>query len=160
MDQYQIQQFKRTVFVIKGITLIIAIMVFIVSRYAFLFFLASMLPTMVTIALDKKDNRSLSAVICTFNLMGVMPYLSEMWHSANVNVVAKWMIGDFSTWLTVYFIAFIGQLLVWFLPGLVSILYKAKSKLQVESLEQQRKVIQDEWDIRIFDNDSKQKPII
>jgi hypothetical protein len=155
MDQHQIIQFQRTVFVIKGITLIIAILVFVVSRYAFLFFLAAMLPTIIAMAVDKKDNRSLFAVICTFNLIGVIPYLSEMWHSANINVVAKWMIGDISTWLTVYFIAFIGQLLIWFLPGLVSILYKAKSKLQVDHLESQRKIVYDEWDIRIFDNDHK-----
>ena len=156
MDQQQLQQFRQTVFIIKGITLIIAVLVFVISRYAFLFFLAGMLPTMIAVAVDKKDNKSLSAVICTFNLIGVIPYLSEMWHSANVNVVAKWIIADISTWFLIYFIALIGQLLIWFLPDLIVLLYKAKSKLQVEALEKQRAAIQEEWDIRIFDNNKKE----
>ena len=158
MDQYQLQQFKRTVFIIKGITIIIAVLVFLVSRYAFLFFVAAMLPTLVAVAVDKKGNKSLSAVICTFNLIAVMPYLSEMWHSANVNAVAKWIIGDIGTWMTICFIALIGQLLILFLPGLVSILYKARSKLQVEALEKQRDGILNEWDIKIFDNEKKESP--
>ena len=147
MDQQQLQEFQRTVYFIKILSAIIGVVIFIKSRYAFIFFIAAMIPTIVSMTSDKKTNRSGSATICTFNLIGVIPYLHQLWHSGNIDVTAKLILGNIETWFVIYFMAFIGQILIWFLPDVITTLYLAKSNIQVNHLQQQYDKLCEEWGI-------------
>lgn len=139
--------FKYTSLVIKIIALVIAIGVIFISKYIFIFFIASMLPSIVGVMFDRNDNRCASATICTFNLLGVLPFLFQMFKSPSISNAAKIIISDIFTWGIIYTAAFMGQLIFWIFPSLVVKFYLAKSSLKAYQLEQERDKICAEWGI-------------
>ncbi|CAN0595958.1 unnamed protein product [Ectocarpus sp. 12 AP-2014] len=141
------KSFKFASSLIKVIAIVIALMVLVISRYAFIFFTAAMLPTVFAIFFDKNSHRCLSATICSFNLIGVMPYLIRMWESSSVDYVAKQILADVGTWMIIYGAAFIGQLLYASMPLLVVKLYSAKINIKIAKYEKKHKALYDQWRI-------------
>lgn len=141
------KSFKFASSLIKVIAIVIALMVLVISRYAFIFFTAAMLPTVFAIFFDKNSHRCLSATICSFNLIGVMPYLIRMWESSSVDYVAKQILADVGTWMIIYGAAFIGQLLYASMPLLVVKLYSAKINIKIANYEKKHKALYDQWGI-------------
>lgn len=105
------KNFKFASSLIKVIAVVIALMVIVISRYAFIFFATAMLPTIFAIFFDKNEYRCLSATICSFNLIGVMPYLIRVWEANSVDYLAQQLLADVGTWMIIYGAALIGQLL-------------------------------------------------
>ena len=149
MNKLQLRKFQRILRVTKLIAFILGSIIFIISRYAFVFFIIAMIPAVLAAFFDNHENKSMSATICTFNLIGVLPYLFQLWGSANINVASKWILSDLETWITVYFLSFIGLLFIWLLPSLVAKLYTAKSKLEIENLEKELVSLNEEWDLQL-----------
>lgn len=141
------KSFKFASSLIKVIAIVIALMVLIISRYAFIFFAAAMLPTVFAIFFDKNSHRCLSATICSFNLIGVMPYLIRIWESSSVDYVAKQILADVGTWMIIYGAAFIGQLLYASMPLLVVKLYSEKINMKIAKYEKKHKALHDQWGI-------------
>jgi hypothetical protein len=141
------KSFKFATSLIKVIAFVISLMVLVISQYAFIFFTAAMLPTIFAIFFDRNSHRCLSATICSFNLIGVMPYLIRIWESASVDYVAKQILADVGTWMIIYGAAFIGQLLYASMPLLVVKMYSAKNKVKVTQYEKQHKTLCDQWGI-------------
>ncbi len=143
------KNFKFASSLIKVIAVVIALMVMVISRYAFIFFAAAMLPTVFAIFFDRNVHRCLSATICSFNLIGVMPYLIRMWGSNSVDYLAKQFLADVQTWMTIYGSAFIGQLLYATMPLLIVKIYSAKIQVKVSKHEKKHKNLCDQWGIDI-----------
>lgn len=141
------RNFKFASALIKIIAVVIALMVIVISKFAFIFFAAAMMPTLFAIFFDKNSHKCLSATICSFNLIGVMPYLIRMWESRSVDYVAKQILADISTWFIVYGAAFIGQLLYISIPLLFVKIYSAKNQIRIKKLEAQHEDICHEWGI-------------
>lgn len=141
------KSFKFASSLIKVIAFVIALMVLVISRYAFIFFTAAMLPTIFAIFFDKNSHRCLSATICSFNLIGVMPYLIRMWESSSVDYVAKQILADVGTWMIIYGAAFIGQLLYASMPLLIVKLYSTKINVKISKYEKKHKALCDQWGI-------------
>ncbi|MDF2964859.1 MAG: hypothetical protein K0Q51_247 [Rickettsiaceae bacterium] len=147
MQQDTADNFKYTSSVIKIIAAIIALGVLFISKYVFVFFIAAMLPTVGAMIIDKRETKCVSATICTFNLIGVLPFLFEILRSSNMNSSAKFIISDILTWLTVYIAAFVGQLVIWILPEIIAKIYLAKSTIMISILEGKRDKLCEEWGI-------------
>lgn len=143
------KNFKFASSFIKVIAVVIAIMVLVISRFAFIFFSSAMLPTIFAVFLDRNDHKCLSATICSFNLIGVMPFLIKIWESNAIDYASKQILADITTWMTIYGAAFIGQLIYISLPLLIVRIYATKVRMNVEKLEKQHKKICDEWEIEI-----------
>lgn len=141
------KSFKFASSLIKVIAFVISLMVLVISRYAFIFFAAAMLPTIFAIFFDKNSHRCLSATICSFNLIGVMPYLIRMWESSSVDYVAKQILADVGTWMIIYGAAFIGQLLYASMPLLIVKLYSTKINVKISKYEKKHKTLCDQWGI-------------
>jgi hypothetical protein len=133
---------------IQLVSFAIALLSVAVSRYAFIFFSAAMLPTIIAIFFDRKSHKCASATVCTFNLIGVMPYLIQIWEAQSINSMAKLIIADTDTWVTIYVTALLGQLLYVLLPLLVVKIYSARSVLRAGILEQKKLKIMEEWGIQ------------
>lgn len=145
--------FKFATAAIKVIAVIIAMMVFAISQYAFIFFSAAMLPTLFAVFFfDITNQNCASATICTFNLMGILPYLIKIGGSSSIDYTAKMVIIDFSSWLVVYGAAFLGQLLYIVIPFLIAKLYLFKSKAQHNILQQKYVELSSEWGIKTENN--------
>lgn len=141
------KNFKFASSLIKIIAMLIAAMVAMISRYAFIFFAVSMLPTIFAIFLDKNEHRCLSATICSFNLIGVMPYLIRIWEANSIDYVAKLLLADIRTWMIVYGAVFIGQLLYISMPLLIVKFYSARMKVRVAKFQKQHKILCEQWGI-------------
>jgi hypothetical protein len=146
----QLENDKNFIFassLIKLIAIVIALMVALISRYAFIFFIASMLPTIFAIFFDRNEHRCLSATICSFNLIGVMPYLIRMWVSPSMDYIAKQFLSEIGTWMIIYGATFIGQLLYLSMPLLVVKLYSARMKIRANRYRERHKQICEQWGI-------------
>jgi len=139
--------FKLTTALIQIIAILIGLFVFIASRYAFIFFAAAMLPTIFIIFFDRNKHKCLSATICTFNLIGVMPFLIRIWQSNSIDYVSKQILADIATWAIVYGVAFIGQLLYVSMPLLFVKMYSSKIESEIKKLQKQYDDLCIEWGI-------------
>ncbi len=147
MRQDQGDNFKYTSLVIKLITIVIALSILFVSKYVFIFFMAAMLPTVGAMMIDKRETKCVSATVCTFNLIGVLPFLFDILRSSSMNVAAKTIISDIFTWFVIYIAAFVGQLVIWVFPEIVAKVYLAKATIMATLLETKRDKICEEWGI-------------
>jgi hypothetical protein len=77
-----------------------------------------------------------------------MPYLIQIWEAQSINSMAKLIIADTDTWVTIYVTALLGQLLYVLLPLLVVKIYSARSVLRAGILEQKKLKIMEEWGIQ------------
>ncbi|MFK7973863.1 MAG: hypothetical protein AB8B66_03250 [Rickettsiaceae bacterium] len=132
---------------IKVIALIIALMVMTISWHAFIFFSAAMLPAIFAFFFDRNEHRCLSATICSFNLIGVMPYLMSLWQTNAIDYLAKQLLATPSTWMVIYGAAFIGQMLYVSVPLLIVKFYLAKAKIKIGKYKTQRQALCDQWNI-------------
>ena len=124
------KNFKFASSLIKVIAVVIALMVIVISRYAFIFFATAMLPT-----------------IFSFNLIGVMPYLIRVWEANSVDYLAQQLLADVGTWMIIYGAALIGQLLYASMPLLVVRIYSARMRVRTEKYEKQHKELCEQWGI-------------
>lgn len=138
-------KFRFATGMIKIILIVIALMVLVISRYAFILFSAAMLPSIVSIFLDRHIHKCSSATVCTFNLIGFLPYLMQLWSSASVDALAKFLLIDFNTWLVIYGAAIIGQLLYFAFPVLIIRIFSVKNNIAINALEKRRDELSDEW---------------
>ena len=143
------KSFKFATSLIKVIAIVIALMVMVISKYALIFFAAAMLPTIFAIFFDKNEHRCLSATICSFNLIGVMPYLTRLWESTSVEYASKQILSNVETWMIIYGAAFIGQLLYASMPLLVVKIYSAKTYAKIAKHEKNHKTLCDQWGIDV-----------
>lgn len=139
--------FHSAAALIKWLAFAVALMAVVISKYAFIFFAAGMLPTLIAIFLDRGTHKCASATICTFNLIGILPYLIRLWSSRSVHLVAKLIIADINTWMIIYGSAFIGQILYILLPLLIVKLYEAQGQIKVATSVKQAKLLSEEWGI-------------
>ncbi len=146
--------FKFAASFIKVITFAIALFLIVISRYAFIFFSAAMLPTIIALFFDRHTHKCASATICTFNLIGAMPYLIRLWESPSINAMAKLVIADVDTWMIIYGAAFVGQLLYMSMPLLIVRVYSAKARVQAGILEKKQKQLCEEWGIVVDEQTS------
>ena len=141
--------FKATTILIKIFALLLGCIILFFSQYGFIFFSAAMLPTVIVIFVDRKNVKCASATICTFNLIGVLPYLVQIWNSVSMDETSKILITDIKTWGVIYGSAVMGQFVYWILPLVFSKLYSIKTKVEVAILHSHRDKLCTDWSIRL-----------
>jgi len=141
------KNFNYVSYIAKAVALVIALILIAFSRYTLVFFLIAMLPTIFAILLDKNDHKCFSASICSFNLIGIMPYLEKIWHSHSVSYTSKVIIAEFETWVVIYGAAFIGQLLYISMPLIIVKIYSLKIKTESTQYEKQYEELRKKWNI-------------
>lgn len=140
---------KYATLAIKIFSILMGCLIFLVSKYAFILFTASMLPTLISLCFDRAEHKCASATVCTFNIMGMMPHLLQLWRAPNVNAAAQHLILDSMTWLVTYSAVLLGVVLYIAIPALVSRVYLVRANIQIRDLVSQRDRIAKEWEINV-----------
>ena len=148
----QVENFKYATSLIKILVGFIGLIVFMYSKNAFIFFSAAILPSIVIIFTDRGSHKCLSATVSTFNLIGIMPYLKQLWNSHSIHDTASRVISDPMAWLLVYFTTFMGFLIYLSFPSIIAQIYVAKANMRITKLIEHRKKICTEWGINLEDN--------
>jgi len=152
---YEIRYFRATTVMIKLVVIMLGITMIFFSQFGFIFYSIAMIPAVIVSFIDKQYQSSASATVCTFNLIGIMPFLARLWDSNSIDASAKIMSTDISTWVVIYGCALLGQTLYWLIPPVIAKLYMLKSKVEVSILTTSREKLVAEWSIKkLTSNDS------
>ena len=141
--------FSQVTIIVKVLSLLIGCLVLFFSSYTFIFFCAAMVPTMVMIVVDRRIFRCGSATVCAFNLVGVLPYLTMILHSASMDDAAKSFILDTKVWALIYGFAIFGQMVYWIVPIIFARLYFIKTKVEVSILQANSDKVCSDWGIKL-----------
>jgi hypothetical protein len=144
----EIKYFRVTTILIKIAIVMIGVTILIFSHFGFIFYSIAMLPSMIAIVIDKQYQASASSTVSTFNLIGILPYLTKLWSSPSIDLGAKMMSSDISTWVVIYGCALVGQTLYWIIPPVVAKLYVLKSRVEVSILTTAKEKLCAEWNIK------------
>ena len=150
-NEQLLRSFRLTTLSIKIICVILAGGVLSISSYGFVFYSAAMLPGVVAHFGDKSTERYSSATVCAFNLLGLLPYLTDIWSNTTTNDTIRDTIGDVRTWITIYGAAMMGQLAYWLIQYLTVKLYIAKSELHATFVSAERDRLCTDWGIKADD---------
>jgi uncharacterized membrane protein len=134
---------------IKVIMLLIAVASISVSSYSLLFFLFGMLPGIVSATIDKRSSKAASNTIGAFNLVGIIPYMSDMWHSGAGEEVVKQLLFDPMVWFNIYGMAGIGWLMIVTLPTIIGHIFVARAEFKGKKYKVTQQELIDEWGIAI-----------
>jgi hypothetical protein len=107
-----------------------------------------MAPSVIAAFIDRQYQSHLSSTICTFNLIGVLPYLSKFWNSPQIDVAARNISTDISSWVVIFGSALLGQILFWFLPPIIAKLYILKCRVEASLLKSTKDKLCSEWNIK------------
>lgn len=147
-----VENFNYATALIKVIILLLGFGLFMFSRSAFIFFAAAIIPSILVICSDKVNHKCASATICTFNLIGVLPYLRELWTMSSLNEGARELMSNPLAWLVIYSTSFLGFMVYIMLPGIISQFYVAKANVRILNLIEHRNRICSDWDIKLEEN--------
>lgn len=136
---------KGLLIISKITTAILAITVFIISRYAFTFFVLAILPSITAHMIDKNNPKYASSTIAAFNMSGVLPYLMDLWRAQDPTSMARSFIGNINVWFAVYGITSLGWLVIWGLPQICAKFFQTKSAIRMEMLRNEQAKILEEW---------------
>lgn len=152
---YEDRYFRATTILIKMAAVFIGVTLLFFSQYGFIFYSIAMLPAVIVTFIDKQYQACASATVCTFNLIGIMPFLAKLWDSPSIDLAVKVMSTDISTWVVIYGCAILGQTLYWIVPPIIARLYMLKSKVEVSILNTSKEKLCAEWNIKYLSSEVK-----
>lgn len=132
----------------KGIAALLIAWLANSSPYALIFFIVSMLPSIVAILLDKGEGKFASKTITVCNFIGVLPYLFNIAYPiepAVMGAIAKQLIYNIKTWILIYGFALTGWAIVWLLPNITQVIFVIRTELKHNRLEDKQQELIDEW---------------
>lgn len=116
-----------------------------VSYYAFAFFVLGMLPSILSIMIDRGSGRFASKTVSACNFIAVIPYLFDIGLTYERDIHSKQLMSQPETWLIIYSFASIGWMLIWLVPRLSLIVITARADMKTKKLVTEQKNLLDEW---------------
>lgn len=130
------------------ICLILGVTAIVISGYAFIFFSIAILPTLVATFIDKRISKAASNTIGAFNIIGLFPYLYDLWNSGiNVSAKAQSMIVEPRVWLVIYSSAALGWIMIWGLPNLMGNFLTYRAIKKIDFYREEQMMLYEEWNI-------------
>lgn len=149
MDEQEVQKQEKE---LQGMSIagkIIGLMVVLwlvsISYYAFAFFALGMLPSVVSIIVDRGSGRFASQTISACNFVGILPFLFDIALNYEKSIAAKEIMMDPFTWVVIYGFAIIGLLLIFVLPNITAIIFSLKAEYKLNKLLNEQEKLVEEW---------------
>lgn len=132
-------------FIGKAVAVIVSIWLVSVSYYAFAFFLLGMIPSVISIIVDRGAGRFASKTIMAFNFTGLVPYLFDIGLNYEKSLAAQQLMEQVATWAVIYGFAFIGCIMIWIMPQLTILFFLIRAEIRSSRIEKEQKELVDEW---------------
>lgn len=129
----------------KVIGLMVCIWLVSESYYAFAFFVLGMLPSILSILIDKGSGRFASKTIFACNFAGILPFLFDIAITPEKSFTAQQLMNSVFTWSFVYGFAAIGGMMIWVVPEVTSILFSLRADIKTTSLLSEQEGLLTEW---------------
>ena len=129
----------------KVIGLMVMVWLISISYYAFAFFALGMLPSIVSIIMDRGAGRFASQTISACNFIGILPFLFDIALNYEKSLAAKEAMLEPFTWIIIYGFAIIGLMLIYVLPNITAIIFTLKAEMKLRKLIKEQEEITEEW---------------
>lgn len=127
----------------KFMLMLFSLLLIVVIRQGFVFFVIGMLPTIVAYYMDVSKQRYTFRSVMAANLSGMLPYLALIIRDGHAMSLV--IMGQSGTWFTVYGAALIGWLLVLVCPMLAQSMVLKVHQAQLARYSQLQKKLEGEW---------------
>ena len=140
----------------KLMLIIFSILMMGLLRTGFVFLVIGMLPCIVAYYMDVSKHRYSFQSIFATNLSGIMPYITKIIHTGPSSTLLQEIMGNSTTWITIYGAAFIGWLLVLVCPSIAQIMVAGIHQTQHMRYEWLQKKLENEWgdEVKQFSTDN------
>lgn len=116
-----------------------------VSYFAFVFFAIGMLPTIMTMLIDRGAGRFASKTVSACNFIGIVPYIFNIAIAYDKDIAARHLISDMSAWVYIYSSAIIGLLMIWIIPQITLIIFSFRADYKIANLRAEQEELLEEW---------------
>ena len=127
------------------ILVLVSLVMIMVFKLGFLFFVIGILPSIVSFYIDATRSNLSFQTIFTCNLAGVLPFMAEMLKDGGGSGAIQAVIADTTNWLIVYSAAALGWLLVFVAPIISRAIITTLHDRQIARLERQQELLIGEW---------------
>lgn len=118
------------------------------SPTALTLFSLAMLPSIITSMIDKGEGKFASKTISACNFVGIAPYIFnilQISEPAAISAIAKELIYDVQTWVTVYGFALVGWIIIWLLPQITQIIFTIRTEIKYNRIKEEQAKLIHEW---------------
>jgi hypothetical protein len=113
------------------------------------------MPTVVALLVDRRNTRAASSTIGAFNLIGMAPYMQDLFQSEEISATAQSFLSNLSVWSYIYGMAALGWLLVWIIPQIWAIIFVSHTENKVQLLYEMQEKLRDEWSDEVTEYSQK-----
>lgn len=144
----------------KLLLIIFSLLMMVLLRTGFVFFVIGMLPCIVAYYMDVTRHRYIFQSIFAANLSGMLPYLTKIAHHGPSSMMLQEIMGSSTTWVVVYGAALVGWLLVKVCPTLAQVMVASAHRAQHMRYGWMQKKLENEWgdEVRQFSDGSAPPP--
>lgn len=125
---------RKISIIVKIFLISISLIIMVFSKITFLLTIIAILPSIVALFIDKRINRYASSTLCAFNLTSIVPYLTQLLDSFNIEQEAYRMINDIYVWLAIYSFTSLGWLIIWLVPQLTGKMFNNRAVKKIEKI--------------------------
>ena len=104
-----------------------------------------LVPTVVAAVIDRRPERFATFSVAAMNLVGVVPFLLDLWEEGSTMENALEIISDPFYWLSGYAAASVGWLIFFSMPAVCGVIVKMRHDSKVESLRKYQEDLIEEW---------------
>lgn len=124
-----------------------------ISHYALILVLVGMSPALFGLVADKRFGHFATRTVGTFNFMGVLPFLFQLFMAPERAEAAKRLVTDFKVWVFIFSATILGALLVWIIPQIASAVFMVRANMRISKLEAMQQSLINEWGEEILEEE-------
>ena len=126
-------------------TLLLLALFAVVAGPTLLLMVVGLVPTIVALIIDRSKQKSGAVCVGSINIIGVFPYIIDLWAGINTWHSSAEIISDVFTLLVMYSAAAFGWLLFLTLPSVISSFVMVLQQRKVAQLRGEQKDLIEEW---------------
>jgi uncharacterized membrane protein len=130
-----------------GLLYLACLILAVVFKGSFIFFLVGMLPSIVAYIADTTKQKEIYRCVLACNIAGMLPYAKKVF-SVSLDESLRIII-DPSMWFVIYTFAGGGWLLIWLMPYMAELVTEFGQNARIAKLEAIQKQLVNEWGAEI-----------
>ena len=139
----------------KLMLIIFSLVMMVLMRTGFVFFVIGMLPCIVAYYMDVTKHHYTFKTVFAANLAGMMPFITKIIVAGPSSAQLQEIMGNSTTWIMIYGAALIGWLLILVCPMLAQALVAGMHQTQFSRYDWLQKKLESEWgaEVKQFSGD-------
>lgn len=104
-----------------------------------------MVPSLVALVIDRRPEKYAAFSVACTNLVGILPFLLDLWLGQHTIDAAIAIIGDPFFWLSCYAAAAVGWVIYFIMPAVCAVFVKMRADRDVTRLREYQNDLIEEW---------------